>query len=143
MIVASLVAVLVALVFIGLCACLPRPLRQRFNAVFVAGAGAAYLNGGVGALGMTELLFTTVVTFCALRGLDLWRWIGVAWMLHVGWDVVHHLVEEPILGLDPLSSFGCAICDTVLAIWFFAGAPGPWDGSQDSPARAIPPQPSP
>ena len=123
MIIATGVAILVAAVFITACSLLSEPTRQNFNAIFVAGAGAAYLNGGIGALGTLEFVFTTLVTLSALWGLKSYRWIGVAWMLHVGWDVVHHMVEEPIIGFDPLSSFGCAICDTLLALWFFAGAP--------------------
>ena len=123
---AGVAAVAIAVGFIAICSWMPEPLRQQFNAVFVAGAGAAYMNGGVGALGMMELGFTALVTVCALWGLRAYRWIGVAWMLHVAWDIVHHVVSEPILGIDPLSSFGCAICDTVLALWFFAGAPSIW-----------------
>lgn len=120
---ASFVAVLVAAGFVAGCSLLAEPTRQQFNAVFVAGAGAAYLHGGAGALGLAEFGFTAVVTLCALWGLRSYRWIGVAWLLHVGWDLVHHVVHEPIVAVDPLSSWGCAICDSVLAAWFFAGAP--------------------
>ncbi|MEQ1570617.1 MAG: DUF6010 family protein [Myxococcota bacterium] len=93
---ASFVAVLVAAGFVAGCSLLAEPTRQQF---------------------------TAVVTLCALWGLRSYRWIGVAWLLHVGWDLVHHVVHEPIVAVDPLSSWGCAICDSVLAAWFFAGAP--------------------
>lgn len=30
---------------------------------------------------------------------------------------------QPILPFAPISSFGCAICDPVIALWCFAGGP--------------------
>jgi len=39
--------VVVAAVFIALASLLSEPARQRFNAVFVAGAGAVYPNSGL------------------------------------------------------------------------------------------------
>lgn len=74
-------------------------------------------------LGPWELLFTAAVTFCAYRGLSSYRWIGVAWLLHTAWDVVHHLLGRPILPFEPHSSFGCAVCDPVIAVWCLAGGP--------------------
>lgn len=117
---------IVAPILIGLLYCaavslVPEPARRRFNAIFVAGAGAAYLSSG--AVGPWELVFTTAVTFCAYKGLTSYRWIGVAWLLHTGWDVVHHQLGAPILPFAPVSSFGCAICDPVIALWCFAGGP--------------------
>lgn len=105
---------------------LPEPIRRRFNAVFVAGAGAAYLSGG---LGPWEFLFTSVMTVLAYRGLDAYRFIGLAWLFHVGWDVLHHLYGDPIVWCVPTSSAQCAVCDTILAAWFFAGAPSLLPGS--------------
>lgn len=107
-------------------AAVPEPLRRHFNAVFVGGAGAAYLNGGVGAFGMGELAFATGVAVLATFGLRHYGFIGAAWMAHVAWDVAHHVVGEPILRFDDGSSLGCAVCDTVIALWFFAGAPSPF-----------------
>ena len=60
-------AVVVAIAFIFLVSLLKEPTRQRFMAIFVAGAGAAYLNGG---LGLWEFLFTGVATYVAYRGLE-------------------------------------------------------------------------
>src|SRR5579871_2652841 len=97
--------------------------RQKFSAIFVAGAGAAYLAGG---FGLWELAFCAVVTVLAYRGVTDYRAIGVAWLLHSGWDIAHHLWGNPILPFAPDSSFGCAICDPVLAIWYFFGAPDLW-----------------
>ncbi len=93
---------------------MPQPrLTQR--------AGAAYLSGG--ALGLWELVFTAVVTFCAYKGLTNYTWLGVGWLLHTCWDVVHHLKGAPIIPALSHSSFGCAICDPVIALWMFRGAP--------------------
>jgi hypothetical protein len=86
----------------------------------IAGAGAAYLNGG---FGPWEFVFTAIVTFCAYKGLSSYHFIGIGWLLHTAWDVMHHLYGNPIVPFAPTSSAGCAITDTVIALWFFAGAP--------------------
>ncbi|WCD95994.1 DUF6010 family protein [Streptomyces sp. HUAS 31] len=99
------------------------PHRRRFNAVMVAGAGAAYLSGG--GLGGWEFAFTAVLTYVAYRGLDSWSFIGVAWLLHTGWDIVHHIKGNPIIPFAHTSSLGCAICDPVIALWCFAGGRTP------------------
>jgi len=62
----------------------------------------------------------------AFRALTDYRFVGLGWMLHVGWDILHHLYGHPILPFIPLSSFGCAVCDTGIAIWYFLGAPSVW-----------------
>ena len=112
---------LIGLVFVCLASLLREPHRRQVYAVIVAGAGAAYLSAG--GFGYAEFAFTTAVTFCAYRGLTSWRWIGVAWLLHTGWDVAHHHIDRPIIPFAPGSSFGCAICDPVIALWCFAGGP--------------------
>ena len=116
--------VIVALVFISLCSLFKDPNRRSFNAIFIAGAGAAYLSGG---FGIWEFVFLAVVTYCAYRGLRSYRFIGVGWLLHTGWDVLHHLYGNPIVPFVPDSSLGCAICDPVIALWCFAGAPSMYD----------------
>lgn len=113
---------LAGLVFCLLMSLVPEPVRQRFNAILVAGAGAAYLNGG---LGPWELLYLIAATPIAYQGLNSYRYIACAWWMHAGWDVVHHLYATPIWPWSPTSSAGCAIFDTVIAWWFFAGAPAP------------------
>jgi Family of unknown function (DUF6010) len=110
-----------ALLFIIGSSLIKEPHRRNFMAVMIAGAGAAYLSGG--GLGIWEFAFTAVVTFCAYRGLHSYRFIGLGWTLHVAWDVAHHLYGRPIIPFLPTSSAGCAITDTVIAVWFFAGAP--------------------
>jgi len=112
--------VVAAASFIAIMSLVPEPKRLRINAVLVAGAGAAYLGGG---LGIWEVVFTSVATYVAYRALDSYRFVGIAWLMHSGWDVVHHLAGRPILEFLPPSSAGCAICDALLAVYFFAGAP--------------------
>jgi Family of unknown function (DUF6010) len=112
--------VLIGLVYITLNSLFKEPARQKFNAVMVAGAGAAYLNGG---FGPWEFAFTTVLTFCAYHGLRDYRFIGVGWLLHTCWDFAHYLYGNPIVPFVETSSFGCAICDPIIALWCFMGAP--------------------
>ena len=114
----------IAPVFIGILYALlmsgiREPHRRRFNAIMVAGAGAAYLSSG--AFGPWEIAFTAAVTYCAYRGLESWTYIGIAWLLHTALDVVHYIKGSPILPFAHTSSLGCAICDPVIAIWCFGG----------------------
>lgn len=115
------VAVLIGVAYVVLNGLIPEPARRRFNAVMVGGAGAAYLSGG--GLGVWEFVFTALVTYVAYRGLESWTFIGIAWLLHTAWDVVHHLRGEPIVPFADHSSLGCAICDPVIALWCLAGGP--------------------
>lgn len=115
-----LAPIIIALVYISLSSLLKEPSRQNFNAIMIAGAGAAYLSGG---FGVWEFAFLAVVTYCAYRGLQSYIFIGVGWLLHTGWDVLHHLYGNPIVPFAADSSFGCAITDPVIALWCFAGAP--------------------
>src|SRR5437016_6560310 len=116
--------VLVAILYIAACSFFKEPNRRNFNAIMIAGAGAAYLNGG---FGIWEFAFTALVTYCAYKGLHSYRFIGVGWLLHTGWDVLHHLYGNPIVPFAPTSSLGCAICDPLIAAWCFAGGPSVYD----------------
>lgn len=116
----ALAAVGIALVYIFLSSLQREPGRQQFNAIMIGGAGAAYLNGGLGAW---EFAFCIPMAFIAYKGLRNYNYIGLGWLLHTGWDIVHHLYASPIVPFSPSSSAGCALCDAILAIWFFAGAP--------------------
>jgi Family of unknown function (DUF6010) len=116
--------ILIGVLFICACSFLKEPQRRNFSAIMIAGAGAAYLNGG---LGKWEFAFTAVMTYVAYQGLRSYNFIGVGWLLHTGWDVMHHLYGHPIVPFVPTSSLGCAICDPVIAIWCFAGAPSVFD----------------
>ncbi|MEV4976780.1 DUF6010 family protein [Streptomyces scopuliridis] len=95
------------------------PHRRRFNAVMLAGAGAAYLSGG--GLQGWEFAFTALVTYVAYRGLDSWTFIGIGWLLHTAWDIVHHIKGSPLIPFAHDSSLGCAICDPVIALWCLRG----------------------
>lgn len=110
----------VAIVFIAACSLLKEPERRNFSAIMISGAGAAYLSGG---LGPWEFVFCSVMTFLAYRGLRDYRLIGIGWVMHTTWDVVHHFCGNPIVPFVPTSSAGCAICDLILAGWYFLGAP--------------------
>jgi hypothetical protein len=125
--------ILIGIGYVVLSSFIREPHRRRFNAILVAGAGAAYLSGG--GLGPWEFVFTIVMTWCAFRGLDSWTFIGIAWLLHTGWDVVHHLHGNPIVPFAEHSSFGCAICDPVIAIWCFAGGPALTELARSIPLR--------
>jgi hypothetical protein len=126
----------VAAVFIALCSLLKEPNRRNFSAIMIAGAGAAYLNGG---LGVAEFGFCALLTFLAYRGLADYRFIGAGWVLHTVWDLMHHWYGTPIVPFVPMSSAGCAICDLGLAAWYFLGAPSIYRapaGSARAAARA-------
>ncbi len=113
--------VIFGVVYVCVSSLVPEPHRRRLNALMVAGAGAAYLSSG--GVGVWELPFTALLTFVAYRGLDSWTFIGIGWLLHTAWDIVHQLRGHPILPFAHSSSLGCAICDPVIAIWCFAGGP--------------------
>jgi len=115
-----LAPIVIALVFIALTSLIREPQRRDFNAIMVAGAGAAYLGAG---LGIWEFVYTSAATYLAYRGLRSYTFIGIAWLFHSGWDVIHHFYGNPIVPFLVKSSLGCAICDPVIALWCFAGAP--------------------
>ena len=115
-----LAPLLAAAVLIFLISLFREPGRQKFSAVFLAGAGAAYLSGG---LGLAEFAFCALITFLAYRGLDNYKYIAIGWVLHTCWDFAHHYHGNPIIIFDPTSSIGCAICDLGLAAYYAIGAP--------------------
>jgi hypothetical protein len=110
----------IAVIFTAACSLVKEPSRRNFSAIILAGAGAAYLSGG---FGKWEFAFCTLVAWIAFRGLNDYRFIGAGWILHTIWDVLHHFYGSPIVSFAPTSSLGCAICDPILAIWYFFGAP--------------------
>ena len=117
--------IVIALVFIMLASLIKEPARQKIMAVMIAGAGAAYLSGG--GFGLWEMALCTVLTVCACQGLRSYHFIGIGWLLHTGWDILHHLYGNPLLPFSLTSSLGCAICDPVIAVWCFTGAPSLWE----------------
>ncbi len=109
-------------VLILLACCIPEAKRRDVMAIVVAGAGSVYLNAG---LGPWEFVYLVAATYVAYRGLRSYRCIALAWIMHTGWDLMHHFFGEPIWRFSPASSLGCAICDAFLAYWFWCGAPTP------------------
>ncbi len=134
-----LAPVAVGLAYVAAVSLFAEPTRQKVNAVVLAGAGAAYISGG--SLGLGELAFTAVVTSCAYRGLTSYPWLGVGWLLHTVWDVVHHVRGDPIIPGLQHSSFGCAVCDPVIAVWLFLGAPSLYGGVPRRPSPTDTPGP--
>ena len=107
-------------VFVIVMSFVREPTRRTLNAVLAAGAVSAYLSGG---FGVWELLFPLAATPVVYAGLRSYRYIGIAWLMHSGWDAVHHLWGNPIWPFMPTSSLGCLIFDAGIAVWFLAGAP--------------------
>ena len=89
---------LVAAVLIFLISLFREPGRRKFSAVFLAGAGAAYLSGG---LGIAEFAFCALITFLAYRGLDNYRYIAIGWVLHTCWDLAHHYLFDWLCDMRP------------------------------------------
>ena len=111
-----------AAIFVLIMSLVREPARRNFNAILVAGASAAYLSGG---LGPWEVLYPAIASPVVYLGLRSYRFIGIAWLMHSAWDLVHHLWANPIWPFMPTSSFGCMIFDALIAVWFLAGAPSP------------------
>jgi len=110
-----------AVVFVLIMARVREPARRHFNAIVVAGAAGAYLSGG--GFGPWELLYAPAGLTAAYLGLRSYPMIGLAWLMHAGWDVLHHFYGNAIWPFMPTSSFGCMIFDAVITLWFLAGAP--------------------
>jgi hypothetical protein len=112
--------VLGAVIFVLVMSLAKEPTRRTLNAILVAGASGVYLSGG---FGPWELLYPAITTPVVYLGLRSYRFIGLAWLMHSCWDIVHHLWGNPIWPFMPTSSFGCMIFDALIAVWFLAGAP--------------------
>jgi Family of unknown function (DUF6010) len=83
-----------AVVFVFAMSFVCEPTRRTFNAILVAGAGGVYLSGG--GFGLWESHYAAVSIPIAFAGLRSYRFIGVAWLIHAGWDIAHHLWGNPI-----------------------------------------------
>lgn len=118
-----------AVLFVAIMSLVPEPARRRFNAIFAAGAVGAYIGGSFGAW---ELLYPALATPFVYLGLKSHRFTGIAWLMHAGWDLLHHLRGRPIWPFMRTSSFGCMIFDSLIAIWFLAGAPSFIHGRAES-----------
>jgi len=110
-----------AVVFVLIMSAVKEPARRDYNAIVVAGAGGVYLSGG---FGVWEVVYAALATgVVAYLGLRSYRFIGIAWLMHSGWDLLHHLYGNPIWPFMPTSSFGCMMFDAIIALWFLAAAP--------------------
>src|SRR4051812_43626540 len=94
--------VAIAAALILLASVLKEPRRRTFMAILIAGAGAAYLSGG--GFGIWEVAFNAVMVFPAYKGMQSYRYIGIGWLLHTAWDILHHLYGNPIFPFDATSS---------------------------------------
>jgi hypothetical protein len=110
------------------------PARRTICAMLTAGLTGVYMSGG--GFGVWELAFPLVAMPLAYRGLSSYPALAAVWLLHSGWDILHHLYGNPIWPFMPSSSFGCMIFDAVIAIWFLAGAPSPAGALRQPPRRA-------
>jgi hypothetical protein len=99
---------------------IPEPMRMRIGAVTAAGFTGLYLNGG---FGIWEFVYMGIAAVPAYLGQRSYVAIGVAWLMHSAWDLLHHFYGNPLWHWDEMSSLGCAVMDPVVALWFFAGAP--------------------
>ena len=111
---------LAALFFVLAMSFVREPARHLFNAIFVTGASGVYMSGG---FGLWEVGYAALGLAVGYLALSSYRWIGVGWLMHASWDVLHHLYGNPIWPFMPTSSFGCLVFDTGIALWFLAGAP--------------------
>jgi hypothetical protein len=128
--------IVVAILFIELSSLIREPARRNFMAVMLAGAGSVYISGG--GLGVWEFAFTALLAYCSYKGLTSYRYIGAGWLLHSAWDVVHHLYGHPIIPFSATSSLGCAVCDPVIAMWCFEGAPSLHDLIRGKMRQGVP-----
>jgi len=123
-----------AALFLLVMSLVKEPARRTFNAIFAAGAVGVYLSGG---FGPWELLYPVIATPVVYLGLRSYRFIGLAWLMHSCWDIVHHLWGNPIWPFMPTSSFGCMIFDAFIAVWFLSGAPSVFTVKTKSPIPEV------
>jgi hypothetical protein len=116
-------AVIVAVLFVIIFSLVKEPYHQTINALLIAGAGATYWSGG---LGYGEFPLGPVMIFLAYKGLRDYRYIAAGWLMHTGYDWMHHFWGLPIIPMEPTSSAGCGIADPLMAIWLYCGAPSVW-----------------
>jgi Family of unknown function (DUF6010) len=109
-----------AALFVVVMSQVKEPARRTLNAIFAAGATGVYFSGG---FGPWELLYPAIATPIVYLGLRSYRLIGLAWLMHACWDILHYFWGNPIWAFMPSSSFGCMIFDSFIAVWFLSGAP--------------------
>ncbi len=55
------------------------------------------------------------------NGLRSYHFVGIGWLLHTGWDSLHHAYGNPLLPFDPTSSLGWALYDPANRCVVFRG----------------------
>lgn len=113
-------AVAIAALYITIFSFVKEPIRQKINALIIAGAGGVYWSSG---LGVGEFPLGIIMVTLAYKGLTNYKYLALGWMIHTVYDLLHHFYANPIVPMAPSSSAGCAICDPLLAIWLFYQAP--------------------
>ncbi len=112
--------VIAAPVFVVLVSQVPEPWRRWAMVALLVVAAVVYLGHG---LGRGEWLLGAAIGLCAVGGLASYPVIGLGWLLHTVSDVWHHRRGRPMVARIPMSSFGCAVFDPLIAIWFLLNAP--------------------
>jgi hypothetical protein len=112
--------VLAGLAFIVLVGLIPEPARQVAMALMLAFGAIVYLRHG---LRGWEWVFAAAIAVCAALGFAYYIAIGIGWLIHTASDTLHHRIGRPMFARVPMSSFGCAIFDPVISVWFLFGAP--------------------
>ncbi|HEU4408594.1 MAG TPA: DUF6010 family protein [Polyangiaceae bacterium] len=113
----NLLAAPLAIATFGL---VPEPWRRRLMIAALGVAAVVYLGGGLGAW---EYPLAAALGALAVLGRGSYAALGAGWLVHTASDAIHHAAGHPMVDSLPLSSFGCAVFDPLLAIWLFAGAP--------------------
>jgi len=113
-------ATTIAAIYMTVFSFVKEPLRQKINALIIAGAGGVYWSSG---LGFYEFPLGIIMIFLAYKGLKNYKYLALGWIVHTIYDLLHHYYGNPIIPMAPSSSAGCAICDPILAIWLYFNAP--------------------
>jgi hypothetical protein len=116
----ALANVVTGLAFIVVVGLIPEPARQIAMALMLAFGAVVYLRHG---LKGWEWVFAAAIAICAVLGFFTYIAIGTGWLIHTVSDALHHRIGRPMFAKAPMSSFGCAIFDPVISIWFLTGAP--------------------
>ena len=109
------------LVLIALLSTQPKLRRSRVVGVLAAVAAGTYINAGFGAWELAASFAMGAVAYQGIFGND--AMVGIAWIMHAGWDFLHHLNDVPLIDLIPSSAIECAITDIILAGWALVGFP--------------------
>jgi hypothetical protein len=90
----------------------PEPARQKFSAVSWL-APVPLISAAASACGNS---LSAGPTSLAYAGPSDGSPIAASWMVHTLFDFLHQLYGGPVIPFEPISSFGCAICDPALPL---------------------------